>query len=196
MRKVSRDDILDFEHWERARKTLRPLFIREKDRRRVNVGSHLTLLFENTQTLWYQVEEMLRAERISEPGAVQHEIDTYNELIPGPGELSATLMIQFGDARERDAELMRLPGFERHLWLSLGERRLAVKFDERQTSPERISSVQFVRFPVGCDAETFAKLAAAGQVAIVADHPNLAARAQIAGEVALALAEDLRQEES
>jgi len=195
MKRIGIEDLLDFANWERVRTTLRPLFIHEKARRRLSVGSNITLLFENTQTLWYQVEEMLRTERISATEAIQHEIDTYNELIPGAGELSATLLIEFPEVAERDAALKRLPGLERHLWIKLGDRRVAARFDERQMSPERISAVQFIRFPVALDAAAFLKLAEGNQIAIQVDHPNLAAEARISGAIALALAEDLKAQE-
>lgn len=195
MKRITPEDLLAFEQWERVRKTLRPLFIHEKDRRRLSVGSNITLLFENTQTLWYQVEEMLRAEKISAPEAIQHEIDTYNESIPGAGEISATLLIEFPEVRERDAALKGLPGLERHLWIRLGDRKLAARFDEQQMSPEQISAVQFIRFPVAIDAAEFLKLAQGNQIAIVVDHPNLAAEARISGAIGLALAEDLEPPE-
>jgi len=191
MNRISKEDILAFEHWERVRNVLRPLFIHEKERRRLAVGSHLTFLFENTATLWYQVEEMLRSERISDPQAIQHEIDTYNELIPTPNELSATLLIEFPDEKERDAALRRLLGLEKHLWLRVGDQRSAVKFDERQMTTDRISSVQFVRLPVPASADAFLEHAMSGRVAIEADHPNLAAQARIEGVLARALTEDL-----
>src|SRR5580704_2026507 len=105
MKKISNQEMLGFEQWERVRKVLRPIFIHEKRRRRLGVGSHLTFLFENTATLWYQVAEMIRSERMTDVAAIQHEIDTYNELIPGPGEISATLLIEFAEAKERDAAL-------------------------------------------------------------------------------------------
>jgi hypothetical protein len=87
--------MLPYQQWEAVRPVLRPLFINEKQRRRLAVGDHITLLFENAQSVWYQVEEMLRVERISDPELVQHEIDTYNELVPGAGELSATMLIEY-----------------------------------------------------------------------------------------------------
>ncbi len=195
MKRIGIDDLLGFEQWERVRKTLRSLFIHEKDRRRLHVGANITLLFENRQTLWYQVEEMLRTERIAAPEAIQHEIDTYNELIPGAGELSATLLMEFPEVRERDAALRRLVGLERHLWFKLGDRKVAAGFDDRQMSPERVSSVQFIRFSLGIDAATFVKLAQANQLAILVDHPSLAAQAPISGAIALALAEDLADDE-
>lgn len=191
MRKISKEDILGFEDWERARSVLRPLFIHEKERRRLAVGSHLTLLFENTATLWYQVEEMMRTERMSDAAAIQHEIDTYNELIPELGQLSATLLIEFAEANERDAALRRLVGLEKHLWMKIGDKKVPVSFDERQMSSERVSSVQFVRFNVAVDRETFLKLAAEGQIAVRAEHPNLAAETILSRPLADALAEDL-----
>jgi hypothetical protein len=194
MKKITKADILNLEHWERARTVLRLVFIHEKERRRLAVGSHLTFLFENTATVWYQIEEMIRSERMTDAAAIQHEIDTYNELIPARGEISATLLIEFAEAKERDAALRRLVGIEKHLSLKLGEVKVPLKFDERQMSSERVSSVQFVRFEVGMDSETFLKLALANQVAIQADHPNLGAEGKITGELAQSLAEDLAVE--
>jgi hypothetical protein len=191
MRKIDQADILSVEQWERVRPVLRPLFIHEKERRRLGVGSHLTFLFENTATLWYQVEEMIRSERLTEAAAIQHEIDTYSELIPARGEISATMLIEFAEAKERDAALRRLIGIEKHLWLKLGDTKIALTFDARQMSAERVSSVQFVRFNIAKDADTFAKLAHANQVSILADHPNLGAEAFIGGTLAMSLAEDL-----
>jgi hypothetical protein len=194
MKKISSDELLSLEQWQRVRPVLRPLFIHEKERRRLGVGSHLTFLFENTATLWYQVEEMIRSEQMSNAAAILHEVDTYNELIPARGEISATLLIEFAEPAERDAALRRLVGLEKHLWLKLGDVRAPLKFDDRQMSPERVSAVQFVRFQVGIDSDAFLKLAQAGQVALVADHPNLGAEARIAGDLAKSLAEDLASE--
>ncbi len=197
MKPITSEEILPFEQWERLRPRLRPLFIHEKERRRLAVGSHLTLLFENGATAWYQIEEMIRTERLSSPGAIRHEIETYNEIIPAVGELAATLLIEFTDPRERDAALSRLVGLERHVWLDVGERRTPARFDVRQMSTGQISSVQFIRFPLaGIPRAEFLKLAEAGQVAVEADHPGLAARALITGTLAAALAENLPAEEN
>ena len=193
MRRINRDEILSYQQWDLVRSVLRPLFIFEKERRRLAVGEHATLLFENTQSVWYQVEEMLRVERTTEPELIQNEIDTYNELVPGAGELSATLFIEYADAAQRDAALHRLVGFERHLWLRIGERRIQAEFDAAQVGTEAVSSVQFVRFAVGGRAgERFVDLAAAGAVSIEVDHPALAVSTPIVGDLARALADDLR----
>jgi hypothetical protein len=191
MKKITASEIVGYEQWEKLRGVLRPVVIHEKERRRLAVGSHLTFLFENTATAWYQIEEMIRSERLADPAAIQHEIDTYNELIPAPGEISATLLIEFAETKERDAALRRLVGIEKHLWMKLADKKIPLQFDERQMSPDRVSSVQFVRFNVGVESDAFLKLAAANQVAILATHPNLGAEASITGDLAKSIAEDL-----
>jgi len=189
---VTLKEILPFEQYEILRPRLRPLFIAEKDRRRLHVGEHLTFLFENGQTVWYQIEEMLRAERISDEAAVRHEIDTYNELLPNPGELAATLLIEFADVQQRDVALRELLGLESHVWIRLGDWREQGRFDLRQMTTDRISSVQFVRFRLGgIDAAQFIKLADEHKVQIEADHPKLQASAYIEPSLARVLAEDL-----
>lgn len=192
MKRIERDQVLTYQHWENVRPVLRPLFIFEKERRRLHAGNHVTLLFENAQSVWYQVEEMLRVEKMTDPESVQHEIDTYNGLVPGAGELSATLFIEYEDAAERDAALRRLVGLERHLWLRIGERRVQAEFDEAQVGTDAVSSVQFIRFAVGGrTGERFVELADAGAVSIEIDHPELAVSVPVAGDLARALAEDL-----
>jgi hypothetical protein len=193
MKRVAREQILSYAQWEAVRPVLRPLFINEKERRRLAVGEHVTLLFENAQSVWYQVEEMLRVERITDADAVQHELDTYNALVPGAGELSATLLIQYPELDERDAALRGLAGFERHLWLKIGDRRIQAEFDTSQIGADAVSAVQFVRFAVGgSSGERFVELAAAGAVTIEVDHPHLRISTAIAGDLARALAADLR----
>ena len=102
------------------------------------------------------------------------------------------MLIEYPDAAHRDAALRRLLGLERHLWIVLAGKRERAIFDPRQMTSDRISSVQFVRFPVGqTDRGEFLALGEAGQLAIEVDHPNLAAKAAIVGNLARALAEDL-----
>jgi len=189
------NEVLSLLDYERVRPRLRPLFMHEKNRRRLAVGEHLTFLFENGQTLWYQVHEILRSENIAAREAVQHELETYNGLLPKPGELSATLLIEYQDPAERDVALHKLVGFERHLWFVLGEKRQAALFEESQISPAQISAVQFIRFPVGgIDPQEFLAQANAGKVAIEVDHPELRVRGVIKDVLAAALSEDLRKD--
>jgi Protein of unknown function (DUF3501) len=194
MKAVQMAQILPYDQYERLRPLLRPLFIAEKDRRRLAVGEHLTLLFENAQTVWYQVEEMLRSERITSEDGIAHELDTYNELLPGPNELGATLLIEFTDTASRDENLRNLAGLENHISLAIGDRRQKARVDLRQVSTERVSSVQFLRFALGgIDAEGFAALAAQGQIAVEITHPAMTLRVPIGGALAQALAHDLSQ---
>jgi len=194
MKAVPRGQILPYDQYEKLRPLLRPLFIAEKDRRRLAVGEHVTLLFENAQTVWYQVQEMLRSERITSEAGIAHELDTYNELLPGPNELAATLLIEFTDPAQRDESLRKLVGLENQLYLLIGDRRQQARVDLRQVCAERVSSVQFVRFGLGgIDAEGLAAQAAQGRIAVEITHPAMTVRAPISGALAAALAQDVSQ---
>ena len=192
MKVVDFDQILPFEQWERVRPVLRPLFIREKTRRRLLLGDHLTLLFENAQSVWYQVEEMLRVERITDKDAIEHEVQTYNELIPREDELSATLLIGYPDPAERTHALKALVGLDRCMRLIADSRGIPAIFAESQLAQDAVSSVQFVRYslPRGI-GERFVDLAKKGELAIEVDHPALSVKAPIDEELAQALYEDL-----
>jgi hypothetical protein len=192
MKPVTLKEIIPVEQYEVLRPRLRPLIIAEKERRRLAVGEHLTLLFENGQTVWYQVEEMVRSEGLSDEDAIRHEIDTYNELLPGPGQLTATMLIEYADEAQRDVALRELVGLERHLWIRIGDRREPARLDTRQIATDRISAVQFLRFPLGgLDQDEFLKFAGEGKIAVEVDHPQLKEKVLITGPLAKALAGDL-----
>lgn len=192
MKAIEMEQLLTFEQWERVRPILRPLFIYEKERRRLQAGEHLTFLFENAQSVWYQIEEMLRVERISGAEATQHELDTYNELMPREDELSTTLLVEYPNAAERDQALRDLVGLERHVHLEAGDRKITAAFSEAQISAEAVSSVQFVRFPLPRGlGERLVELADAGKLAVVVDHPKMQARAAIDPQLAKMLLHDL-----
>lgn len=192
MKPIAQCEVLAFEQWEQVRRVLRPLCMHEKERRRLAVGSNITVLFENVQTVWYQIHEMLRAERIARPDAVREEIDIYNRLLPAPGELAATIFIEYPYQEERDAALRALVGLERHLWLDAGDHRIPAAFDGSESDAQEISAVNFVRFAMKpADRETLVQLAEIGRLAIVLDHPRLTARARIDVSLARVLADDL-----
>jgi hypothetical protein len=164
--------------------------LRVAEARRVAVGPNLTLLFENRVTLHWQIQEMCRVEGIVRPEAVQHEIDTYNALLPGRDELSATLLVEYDEPTERARMLAALVGLERHLALEIDGARILAVFDAEQFNAERISSVQFIRFrlsPEQADALCDLRRSAA----FVVDHPAYAARAPLSGAARGALVEDL-----
>jgi len=130
--------------------SLRPDFLLKlidlKDRRRVSVGDRVTVVFENRETLRFQIQEMCRVERIDDPRAVQNELDVYNELMPPSGGLSATLFIEIPELEKVRAELDRLVGLDEHVSLEVGEAHIPALFDEKQMEEERISAVQYIRF--------------------------------------------------
>jgi hypothetical protein len=149
MKPVDLSEIRNIAEYELERTTWRSQVMALKDRRRVRAGAHLTFLFENRDTVRYQIQEMMRIERIVEPQAIRHEVETYNELIPLPGELSASLLIEYDSPEERDVALRDLIGLENHVWLAVGNYpRAQARFDTRQISTDRISSVQYVKFPL------------------------------------------------
>ncbi len=182
MKRVVREELWTLERYERERASVRERAIAEKERRRLEVGD-LTFLFENRRTVWYQIQEMLRVERIFEAAGIQHELDTYNELVPRAGELTATLLIQFTDPAVRDVRLAELVGLDDHVHLQAGDRRSTASFDHRQFNSERVSAVQFLRWDLG-------DIALSELTELVIDHPSLTLRAPLTEPLCVALAED------
>lgn len=178
----------------RQRPALERQVLDARRNRRLALGPNMTLLFESRLMMLWQVREMVRVEHISEPAAIQHELDTYNALLPGPRELSATLLVEFPEPAERDRALRRLVGLHQHLHLQLGDAALPVRFDEEQFSAERISSVQFVRVPLSAEARA-ALLDPGARAELVCDHPAYAHRASLPLVLRAALMEDLLEAE-
>ena len=188
MRPVDISEIQDIAAYELARPQWRPRMMALKDRRRIPVGAHLTLLFENRETVRYQIQEMMRIERIMRPEEIAHEVETYNELIPAPGGLSATLLIEYPSPEERAVRLHELLGLENHVWLEVsGGGRTRACFDTRQIATDRLSAVQYLKFQL--TPEQAAKFSAGAK--IVADHPKYQAEQALTGEQLRELAVDL-----
>jgi hypothetical protein len=160
MRAVHREEIVDYQTYEETREGFRRQVMKTKEPRRIHVGDHLTFLFENRETIRYQIQEMMRAERIVREADIRHEIGTYNELLGSEGELGATLMIEIDDPVERARKLVAWRDLPKHLYVLLesGEQ-VPMSYDPRQVGEERLSSVQYVKFPtrgstpnaIGCD---------------------------------------------
>jgi hypothetical protein len=183
MRAVRRDEILPLEAYEASRAEIRAGILEAKKRRRVTAGGVLTFLFENTATIRYQVQEMVRAEHMTREADIQHELDTYNELLGGPGELGVSLLIEVAEPEERDRKLRAWLELPRHLYLLLpGGEKARARFDARQVGEDRLSSVQYLKFDVHGVAP----------VALGADLPGLTVEAALAPDQREALASDLR----
>jgi hypothetical protein len=169
MKLVEFSEIKNIADYEVERKTWRPVAMALKDRRRVRVGAHLTFLFENRETVRYQIQEMMRIERMVDAEAIRHEIDTYNELIPTDGGLSASLLIEYDSPEERDVALRDLLGLEHHVWIQVaGLPPSPARFDTRQISTDRVSAVQYIHFPLTPQQ----RAAWREGVRIVVDHPK------------------------
>lgn len=186
-------DILDKAAYEAARPEFRRRIMLEKSRRRVLVGQHCSVHFENRDTMRYQVQEMLRAEDSwSRPGALEDELRAYNPLIPGPGELSATLMLEYETPAERAVALPRFTGLDRHVWLQIGDApRVLASFDRGQIDEHAVSSVQYIKFAL-TPAQVEALAAEGTVVRLVVDHPAYQAQAILGEDTRRAIAADAR----
>ena len=206
---LSLDDIADARAYEREREEFRARVIALKKKRRVGVGPVVTLLFENRDTIRFQIQEMARAERLLSDEAIQVELDTYNPLIPGPGELSASLYIELTSRAEMEHWLPRLVGIERSVTIQLGPAPGAdasgpaaagggpaevvrCEVDEAHaanlTREEVTAAVHFVRFSLTPgQIERFRM----GTVAVAIDHPEYRERSVLPEETRSSLLEDL-----
>ncbi len=189
MKPVEISEIKSIADYEIGREVLRPQVLALKERRRIRLGDHLTFLFENRETVRYQIQEMMRIERITGTKEILHEVETYNELIPAQGELSASLLIEYETPEERSVKLKQLLGLEKHLWVEVpGAGRTPSIFDTRQIGEERISSVQYVKFRL-----TQAQQSAWGKgTALISDHPCYQARHELTSVELAELESDFR----
>ncbi len=192
MQPIRPEEVLTREEYERAREATRRRIMAMKERRRVALGDHATLHFENRETMLYQVHEMLRAEESwQRPGAVEGELAAYNPVVPGERELSATLMLEYDDPDERTARLRALAGLESHLWLYVGEGApVAATFEAAPLSAPRISSVQYVKFRLTAEQARLVTVAGTA-LRVVVDHPAYRAHADLGEATRRELAGDL-----
>jgi len=188
VRPVTLNDVVGLERYESMRDELRRRIIEIKKHRRVSVGDRITLVFENHQTVLFQIQEMIRAERIVDLDRVRDEIDVYNELIPCPGDLSATLLIELQDSTRVREELPKFYGLDEATRLDFDGVRVAGVFEGGRAREDKVSAVQYVRFPVHEHAPA---LLAAKEVRLVIDHPHYRASQALSPELRRSLAEDL-----
>jgi hypothetical protein len=189
---IKREDLLSLEMYARRRDQLRAEVMAHKKRRTVHLGEHLTLLFEDQRTILYQVQEMLRIERIFEDQGIQGELDAYNPLIPDGGNWKATMLLEYPDADERRRMLGRLKGIEDRVWVQVGEAaRVYAIADEdlERENDEKTSSVHFLRFELPAEARAALRRGAALSMGV--DHPEYSASLAVAAEIRDSLAGDL-----
>lgn len=187
---IDRRDILGPRRYVPIRDEYRARVIALKRPRRVIVGDRVSLVFENFDTLSFQIEEMLRAESLVEEAQIQAEIDVYNSLMPAPGELSATLFLENPPGADARVELHRFIGLDEHVSLIIGPHRVRAKFEAGRQEDDRISAVQYTRYRLGPEAA--AALAVPGtELAVEIDHPSYRHRTVLSEEARASLARDL-----
>ena len=201
MRKVDASDVRDLTAYERVRGAERARNLEVTKHRRVSVGENLSVLFENRDTVLFQIQEMVRAERIVDPARIQEEVDSYNGLVPGPDELSATLFIEIPEvlrmtpAQVRQA-VNRFRGLDEDGVIRLliaPDVALPARFEEGHSSEEKMAAVHYLRFAVPPAAR--AALADVSRpAALVVDHPDYKAEAPVSAALRAELLKDLSAE--
>ena len=190
---ISRDSLMGLETYAKKRNEFRKEVIEHKKLRKVLLGNHVSLLFEDEMTLRYQVQEMLRIEKIFEEEGIQSELDAYNPLCPDGSNFKATMLIEYGNVAERKVALAKLIGIEDRLFIQVeGQSRVYAIADEdleRETA-EKTSAVHFVRFELTPDMK--AALKSGAQMMVGCDHPNYPVHVEeIPQETLAALLKDL-----
>ncbi|MGH7829364.1 MAG: DUF3501 family protein, partial [Candidatus Binatia bacterium] len=148
MNKVELGDIMGLSAYEKNRDAFRQRVIELKKKRRVSVGDKVSLVFENRDTVIFQIQEMIRAERMTDLDKIREEIKVYNSLIPEPGELSATLFLEIEEQSRIREELLKFLGIDEVVFLKIGDRHsIHAKFEEGHSKEDKISAVQYVKFP-------------------------------------------------
>jgi hypothetical protein len=182
---IERSEILDYVTYGEQRDQIRESALRAKSVRRILVGEHFTFLFENRETVRYQIQEMMRIEQIVKEEDIQHELDTYNELLHQKGTIGCTLMVGIDDERERDAKLQAWMGLNEHIYARLPDgATVKPHWDPRQVGETRLSSVQYLSFALGDTAP----------VAIGIDMPGVELETDLSEAQRDALGQDLRTE--
>jgi hypothetical protein len=195
MERVRVSEVLDLVEYEKVREAMRARIIEAKTRRRVSVGDSLTLLFENRDTVLFQIQEMVRVERIVEEDAIAAEVETYNALIPDGGELSATLFIEIPDIarmtqEEVRAAVNRFQGLEAGcLSLVVGDHAIPARFEAGRSTEEKMSAVQFLRFSAGAPDRD--ALRGGAKAALRVSHPRYVAEAQVSEALRAEMLRDL-----
>ena len=193
---ISPDNLMTLEAYSKWRKTEKPSLVAHRRLRSVELGGNMSLQFESERTIRYQIQEMLRIERIFEEAGIQGEIEVYKHLVPGGSNWKATMMIEYPDTEERKRELGRLINVEDRVYVEVpvgeGQQRSYAIADEDlpRENAEKTSAVHFLRFEFS--PEQIAALKAGQGATLGCDHANYTARVQIGAETLISLVSDLR----
>jgi len=180
---ITRDSLMTLEAYARNRKDFRAQVLAHKRNRKVYLGDHINLVFEDELTLRYQIQEMLRIEKIFEEAGIQDELDAYNPLVPDGGNWKATMLIEYPDVEQRKVELTRLKGVEEKVFVRVaGQGNVYAIADEdlERENDEKTSAVHFLRFELSAAMQR--ALSAGAALTIGVDHPNYTATLDPVGD--------------
>ena len=190
---LTRSDLWSLEEYASRRQAFRAEVIAHKKLRNIALGPHATLYFEDRLTMRYQIQEMLRVERIFEAAEIEEELESYNPLIPDGSNWKATFMIEYGDVEERKVALATMGGIEQTVWVRVGESGEKIfaitNEDMERTRDEKAAAVHFMRFELG--AEEVAALKSGESLFMGIDHASLPGTYEVAADQRAALIADL-----
>jgi hypothetical protein len=189
--KLKIENLLSLEDYDNQREDIKKDLIEHKKSRTVSIGEHIILLFENYTTIKYQVQEMLRIEKIFNKKEMQEEIDAYNPLIPDGNNLKATMLIMYPDVDERKVMLSRLHDIENHIWISCGSKKIIAFADEdlERSTDSKTSAVHFLRFQL--DQDDITAFLSGKKITLGVDHDEYNKEIVLQSEARASLAKDL-----
>ena len=193
MAKINRESLMSLETYHKARPEMRKHIIGLRKLRTVALGEHLNLIFENEMLMRYQVQEMLRVEKIFEDEGIQDELDAYNPLVPDGSNFKATMMLEYSNEAERKIALAKLVGIEHKVFIEVeGQTRVYAIADEdlERSTAEKTSAVHFMRFQLNGEMKKFLK--AGAQLKVGCDHKEYPYHVEsLSPETLASLVEDL-----
>jgi len=193
MKKLTVEDLMGLSAYEKVRPQFREEIIRHKKNRRLPVGDCVSLVFENRKTVLFQIQEMIRAEKITDLDKIKEEVEVYNSLLPGANELSATLFLEIEEQNKIREDLLKFLGIDEKVQLKIGsEHTIQAAFEAGHSKEDKISAVQYVRFPFSQAAKE-AFLLGKDDIIVLIDHPNYKAQAKIWEEMRRSLCQDLTE---
>ena len=189
--KLKIENLLSLEDYDNQRDDIKKDLIEHKKQRTVSIGEHIILLFENYSTIKYQVQEMLRIEKIFNKKEMQEEIDAYNPLIPDGNNLKATMLIMYPDVDERKVMLSKLHDIENHIWISCGSKKIIAFADEdlERSTDNKTSAVHFLRFQL--DQDVITAFLSNKKISMGVDHNEYKKEIELESEARASLAKDL-----
>lgn len=197
MKKISVSELLPNADYEKRRGEFRSRIIALKKYRAVELGPMIRMVFENRETVKFQIQEMLFVERQSDPAKREEEVQVYNEMIPGKGELKATLMIEITEEGRIRETLESLKGLDRgpYIHIVFGNERVTAQFEPDRSTDEKLSSVHYVTFTFSPESRAhFLERSPSERVLLLSDHPRYSAMAPLSPETVESLQVDLRDE--